>query len=297
MLSDMNLIKNLESFGDLYCRRYLDLWENEGIRTNWWIGLRFFLNHAFMRGRRDQLSEAYYTFTADALRQYFGISDKPAADDFSRLTAGHENFIRFRQTILEFKKRTGVKQSLNAIADSRFETEVASSSDLIGVLTRKARGVRSLNNDKDLLMVLSALAFLSGSGMPENIYLFILEKMRTGEDDKIKALIESIYAIGDKISTFILRDIALMNPELPVADKTYVFPVDTWVSQNALSIGCASGEASEVRRFFIEKAEATGSNVAKIAAGLWYMGFHSRDILIEGLRKHNFYKQDIRVCE
>jgi len=57
MLSDVTLIKNLEAFGDHYCRRYLDVWENEGIRTNWWTALMFFLNHAFMRGRRDQLSQ------------------------------------------------------------------------------------------------------------------------------------------------------------------------------------------------------------------------------------------------
>jgi len=90
-------------------------------------------------------------------------------------------------------------------------------------------------------------------------------------------------AISDKIATFIIRDIGLLNPEIKIEDKDYklAFPVDTWVIQIARKLGCDSKDIKEIKNHLIKKCKESHINPLKFAAGLWFLGFHSLDILLE----------------
>jgi hypothetical protein len=79
------------------------------------------------------------------------------------------------------------------------------------------------------------------------------------------------------------RDVILMNPELAIENASLVFPVDTWVSKIANKFGCESEDQDVVRSFFIKQMPARSA--AKIAAGLWYLGFHSLEIVLANLAK------------
>jgi hypothetical protein len=90
-----------------------------------------------------------------------------------------------------------------------------------------------------------------------------------------------IRAISDKIATFIIRDVGLINLEIVNKDYEKAFPVDTWVNKIARKIGCNGESIKEIKSYFIKKCEEANINPLKFAAGLWFLGFHSLDILLE----------------
>ena len=273
------IIKNLEALGNRYGNRYLKIWRGD-IAENWWTAFTFFFNHAFMRGRRDQLSEEYFRYAMGVLKEYFCLSDNPDENDFLKLVCNRSEFIKDFDDIMEFKKGVGRKQTSNSIQHGSFYNEIAVSHPLVNKLVAKttSKGLRTLNNDKDLLMVLSSLAFLTRQGMPSNIHNYILNQLSQGYGTSISKAIKEIYAVGDKLSAFLLRDIILLNPGLRVELPSLVFPVDTWVLKIAKKLGCNSEDHQEVRAYFINRLG--GISAAKVAAGLWYMGFNSLDILL-----------------
>lgn len=283
---DSTIIKNLEAFGDRYCCRYLDLWRDD-IAENWWTAFRFFYNHTFMRGRKDQLSEEYFRHAMDVLKEYFCLQDNPGEEDFLKLVRHRDQFNKDFNDIMNFKKGLGRKQTANSIQDRSFHNEIVVIHPLVDKLLGKTSigGQRSLNNDKDLLMVLSSLSFLTRQGMPANVHNYILNELKLGNANSVAKDIQEIYAVGDKLSAFILRDIILLNPALRVEHQSLAFPIDTWVVKIAKKLGCKSGDHQEVRTYFIDGLE--GMSVAKVAAGLWYLGFNSLDILLMNLDKYD----------
>jgi hypothetical protein len=281
---DSTIIGNLESLGDRYCSRYLEIWRSD-IAENWWTAFRFFFNHAFMRGRRDQLSEEYFRYAIVALKEYFCIPDNPVEKDFLKLVRHHSDFIKDFAAIMTFKISSERKRTANSIRDGAFNTEITATHPLVNKLVAKSNihGQRSLNNDRDLLMVLSSLSFLTHQGMPANIHNYIVNQLTAGNTKGVVKAIKEVYAVGDKLSAFILRDIILMNPNIKAEDQSLAFPIDTWVVKVANRLGCTSEDHAEIRKFFIDRLE--GTSAAKVAAGLWYLGFNSLDILLVNLDK------------
>ncbi|MBC7334405.1 MAG: hypothetical protein H5T85_08160, partial [Actinobacteria bacterium] len=102
-MKDSNmLMKNIERLGERYCRKYLDSWNKERLQNNWWEALKFFFNHSFMRGRRDELSNEYYYFTIRTLEDYFSITNRDLDNSYERLKEREEHFDK--ECILTFKK-------------------------------------------------------------------------------------------------------------------------------------------------------------------------------------------------
>ncbi len=73
-MNEQEIIRKIESYGDDYCRDYLEEWDDEVLSTNWWEALKFFFAHSFMRGRQDTLSNEYYYFAVSILKDYFSIN-------------------------------------------------------------------------------------------------------------------------------------------------------------------------------------------------------------------------------
>ncbi|HPW17807.1 MAG TPA: hypothetical protein PLP83_05445 [Candidatus Aminicenantes bacterium] len=271
----------LEILGELYCRKYLIRWDD--ISANWWTAFDFFFDHASMRGRRDELSAEYANFIVAAIKRHFDIPDRPSELEFTKITYHREEFARSLEDIIQFKKTANSRLTSNALKDHPFHDEIARRYSLVHALIKGTRGEgsRPLNNDKDLMMVLSALVFLTRPGMPANIHNYMAGQLREGKAAELARDLEAIHYLGDKLSSFIIRDVILMNPELAIENANLVFPVDTWVQKIAGKLGCVSRNHDEVREFFINSLG--GKSPVKIAAGLWYLGFNSLDIVCANL--------------
>ncbi len=287
------LLSKFEVLGTKYCKRYLwSTWDKGELEDNWWLALQLFLNHAFMRGRRDDLSEEYYRYTKDALTEYFMIPKKPCEKDFAPIVAMKGCFDR---TIIErFKQDKKMRRIGNSVKHPEFRNEVAEENDLIRCFLEK-RVVRFddipgksqrtvyLGFDRDMMMVLDVLKYLTADKARTNIYNYICDKLANSGVRTTYEELTKIYAIGDKISAFIIRDIGLLNTSLKIDEYEFAFPVDTWVLKIAKKLGCETNDLKKVKSWFIDKCVADHLDPPRVAAGLWYLGFNSLDIVLDNL--------------
>ena len=287
MKSHNNLIKNIERLGERYCRRYLDSWNNKRLQDNWWEALKFFFSHSFMRGRRDELSNEYYYFTIRTLENYFPISNQDLDRFYEKIKEQKRYFNK--ECILKFKKENKIGRG-NSIKHGDFRKEVAENNPIISLLiTPKNIEVKwdretynkklFLANDEDVMMVLDVLKFVSDD--KKNIYNYLRNMI---VNSGVKAAYEKLTkmrAISDKIATFTIRDVGLINLGIVNKDYEWAFPVDTWVSKIARKLGCNDKGIEEIKQYLIKKCKNTDIDPLKFAAGLWFLGFHSLDILLE----------------
>ena len=94
-------------------------------------------------------------------------------------------------------------------------------------------------------------------------------------------MLTKIRDISYKIATLTIRDVGLINLGIINKDYEWAFPVDTWVSKIARKLGCNDKGVGEIKQYFIEKCKDADINPLKFAAGLWFLGSHSLDILLE----------------
>lgn len=76
-------------------------------------------------------------------------------------------------------------------------------------------------------MVFDVLKFISDDNK-KNIYNYIKTTIQNNNTQTIYNELISLRSVGDKIASFIIRDIGLMNPGIIGNDYEHAFPVDTW---------------------------------------------------------------------
>lgn len=262
--------KNIESLSRYYFDSYLDRFDKNQLENDWWYSLQFFLDHSFDRGRRDELSKMYCTFTVDTLDDYYSISNNPllAFDELKKDRKSLDISL-----IYNFKK---INKGRNCIKDPKFSI-LKNENELIDILTndrdvtysivdkRYSKNDVSLKNELDLLMVLDVLNFLVKNNEP-NIYSYIKRHMENGDNEKIYNQLTSITGIGDKIASFIMRDIGLLN-NIEMEKYDYVFPVDTWVAQVAGKIGCNKSSFRGIKECSLKNCMNYQVDPLKFAAG------------------------------
>ena len=122
------------------------------------------------------------------------------------------------------------------------------------------------------MMILDVLKIVSNDEK-KNIYHYIKETIKNfGIDTAYKELVK-IRAVADKIASFVIRDIGLMNAGLISEHYEKAFPVDTRVNKMAQRLGF-----EEVKKFLIQKSLEYNVNPLKFAAGLWMCGFNNLDL-------------------
>lgn len=291
----MHKISFFENYGREYKKRILGGWDTTRLETNWWYALDFFFSHSFMRGRNDELSNEYYFFTIQALESLWG--GNPATDQSARV-AFNASLKHCDMSLIRQFKQTHKLGKGNSLTHKFFSDEVSSKNPVIHALMQPQKvkieweshsyeKTIHLGNDEDIMMVLESLKFISQrckAGM--NIYVWLKSQLARGEIAAAYERLSTIRAVADKIATFTIRDVLLMNSDLPITDMSMVFPVDTWVKQIAMGLGCESEDIDSVKRFFEEICAKENLSPLLVNSGLWYVGTHSLEILLELLKKN-----------
>lgn len=304
-------IKNIEYLGDKYCEKHLSDWNKNPsvLQNNWWEGLKYLFKHSFMRGRNDKLSNAFCEFTITVIKENYNINDSNSGEtNYSHLDEAYEKLVSQRhyfdkKIILASKQKAGLGKN-SFLKNKNLTEEIIEKNPFIKMLVtprnisfewnnQTHKTETKLTNDDDTMMVLDTLKFITSSPENKNIYKVIKDKL---ENQQLKEAYElltgpsnvdiskkNFNAIGDKIASFIIRDILLLNPGIKVKDEDLkmVFPVDTWVRKIARKLKFQAKTDREIKEKFINLCKENGINIPKCAAGLWYLGFHSLDILIE----------------
>ena len=142
-------------------------------------------------------------------------------------------------------------------------------------------------------MVLDTLNFMSSSSKKTNLYKYFNDLIKRNEIDVAYLELNKLSGIGDKISTFFLRDVTIINNyNLDENQMKYVFPVDTWVAQITSLLAdkqFSTERPNEIKKYFIENYP--DNNLPLIAAGIWFLGFNSLSIAIEYVKLKNL-KED-----
>ena len=298
MISD-RIIRNIAILGERYRKEHLGKQDVKELQQNWWKALTFFFDHAFYRGRRDQLSYEYCSFTKETLKEYFKIDKLGLEESYRRMKNMKHLFDK--EVILEFKsKNRQDKKIVNSLSEElreNFQKEISSKNDLINrLITEKEIELKRnhkkyiknvcINNDEDLMMVLDTLKFISSDNRKKNIYNFLKDTIANYGPKKAYEELIQLRAVSDKIATFTIRDIGLLNPGLITYDYEFAFPIDTWVRQIAKKLRCQEKESdSQIKKFLINKCKRAPAQIdpLKFAAGLWYLGFHAINLAWEYL--------------
>ncbi len=293
MKIDRNFLEKIEELGQSYYDKYLINLSDDALSKNWWKALKFFFSHSFMRGRRDQLSHEYYTFTIKVLEEYFNL-DRDV--DFRNLESKRHIF--GSDIIKQFKKDKKIGRK-NSLKHQEFK-DIEEKNPLIKTLTTrkeiKVEWIETqytkklfLGNDIDVMMVLDTLKFITEKNDRNNLYVYVKNKLENGKiEDAYDELIENIYGVSDKIASFFIRDILLLNPSIKIDQNylEYAFPIDTWVLNISGKLGIKSKNIPEIKKHFIRSATVEKLCPLKIAAGLWYLGFNCLEILMESYFKN-----------
>ncbi len=331
-MSNDILLDNLEKLGELYRnnKEYLGQWEKNVLKdeNNWWEALKFFLNHSLMKGRRDSLSLDYYYFTCKVIEETYKINED-RGEAYKKIQKDRDNKkFDYKEIVENFKRDEGKKLNSNILLNKEDKTNEQKKSkknkeeleakkiinkkfkdsvngntlvkELINdklVENRRKNNHYSLENDKDLCMILKVLEFISDANR-KNVYTYLLDLIK---EDNIKQAydeVKKLKEIGDKLSCFILRDILLLNEDISLKEEDYIyaFPIDTWVLKNAKKLGfleseeisknlteMSSKEKDSIKQKLIEKNK--NHNHLKFAAGLWLIGIKSLELLVENYLK------------
>lgn len=289
--NEKTILKNIEGLGCRYMSEHLTKWNEEKLQYDWWEAVKFFFSHSFMRGRRDELSNEYYCFTIDLLGKFFQIKATDLDTSYNNIK-NYSSLLGSSQ-IKKFKSDNNISKK-NSIKHSKFKRDIANNNKLIEALIEpskteviwKEKNYKKeihLGNDEDLMMVLDVLKFITDNDKQKNIYNFFKGLIKCYKINDAYKILNKIRAISDKISTLIIRDLLLMNPMLEIKDKDFefAFPVDTWVCKIAQKLNIKTKNFEEIKKEFIKKSTEYKISPIKLAAGLWYLGFNSLDILLE----------------
>jgi len=280
------ILRNIEKLGHKYIEVHLNSFDTNKLENNWWEAIKFLFSRSFARGRRDELSHEYNTFAVSTIEKFFNITENSIDESHERFNKHLDYFDK--QSIVDFKKSC---KSRNCIKDSKFQSQVASKNDFINALVT-AKNVKIdwngksktknmyLNFDLDLMMVLDVLKYASKK--EGTIYSYLKDLIaKNGTKAAYDELIQ-ISGVQDKIASFIIRDICLLNIGLISNEYEYAFPVDTWVSQVSYKLGCKGG-IQDIKCCLIKSCQEYEINPLLFAAGLWYLGINSFDLLIKHL--------------
>ena len=117
----------------------------------------------------------------------------------------------------------------------------------------------------------------------ENIVIYSIEKIQNGHIKELYNELNDIKGIGQKTSSFFLRDLVLLF-ELKInkkEDAVYLQPIDTWVRKGLeVLFGIKDENDKELKRKIANICRSVEDSV-KFNAGLWIIGTHPYHILNE----------------
>ena len=230
--------------------------------------LFFILSYSFYQGRKDEMSERFEKSAKKTLEEFFKETD-PFSSSFGRI---HKKGLKGSEYEEELKPRY---------------------SKLLEIL--EANGV---NKRGDRLMVASLINFVE-SNEEKNLVKMIIQKIKSKNTSKAYEELDSIWSIGPKIASLILRDVVYiyeLENYLDREDYYFLQPVDTWVHQVSEKLRLIdlekakdkngkstiySGEAKDIT----DKCFELDVNPIHYNQGAWYIGSNSLQILLKNIDK------------
>lgn len=102
-----------------------------------------------------------------------------------------------------------------------------------------------------------------------SIIAHIRSELKEGRTSSVHKWLKTVNGVGDKIASFLLRDVELAYQLHAAVDRHLLQPIDVWVQR------CTSlclGERGNVARAIVEASALEGVSDTRVNAGMWYFG-------------------------
>jgi len=149
--------------------------------------------------------------------------------------------------------------------------------------------LHGVNNHYDQRMVIESIRFIRDNlkDYDYNIFNWAIDLIRTNCCPEAFSALTGIFAIGDKLATFYLRDVTLVSDLEPtIRSESYIYfqPIDTWVKQVSDAIGITEPTDREilvVKEKIVACCLEVGVSPLLFNAGAWMAGANAFRLIIE----------------
>ncbi len=157
---------------------------------------------------------------------------------------------------------------------------------------------RGLNKKNDRIMIIHLINKISTlMEFNYNLVYYIKICIENGKLIKIYSELDNIFSFGPKICSLILRDIvSVFSLEDKISKSEYYMlqPIDTWVFKISQHIGLIEEKDIDINhnkhsKLICDKCNEYKVNSIEYNQGVWYLGKHSLDIIINNLDNINYF--------
>src|SRR6266516_7635321 len=148
---------------------------------------------------------------------------------------------------------------------------------------------RGVNNRHDRRMVRESISFITNDLQDYNCNVFnwAVEAIQRQKSAEAFAALVSIHAIGNKLATFYLGDVTLLEDiedSIRGEDYGYFQPIDTWVEQVTRTLGITDeddqSKISVIKDKIIRECLAAEVSQLLFNAGAWMVGANAYSLLL-----------------
>lgn len=239
------------------------------ILSSWWMSLIFFFDRVFYLGRRDDVSSMFERAAIKALEELLGATDEQKLDKLLSLRdlrcLEYTRYQKCPDLYDQLKSKYHIQQPDGTIKMS------------------------STGKERDREMTVDTLRFVAENLEKHdyNLVKYAISKINNHEIKKLYDDLVSIRQIGDKTATLFLRDtVAVYDLENQIADSDYILlqPIDTWVRKVSEKLKLAPRKTpdKQLKNVIIRACINEGFSPIKFNQGIWYLGFHSLELILDG---------------
>lgn len=278
-------VKNLKETG-----LEVEFKETNELRTDPFLAALTMLNHFFMRGRNDELSNKYFKITRSALNK---LKDENYSGDFLQVIKVVDEGLK--NDVRDFFQKQSTKNTLNSDRRGDF-SRLFEHTTLISGLLNETIADKKLNNDVDFQMIIGALSFIN-KHKEKNVTNYCLKQIEDNKTAELFCELKDIYGVGDKLASFYLRNLAALffpEKEFQKDEMKYYLPIDTWIVQVLKHFKNAekgyknvSYNPDEAKNDMINLIQEYSLNPIAFNQGCWYVGYHSFDLIVDCLSKNS----------
>ena len=254
----------------------------EEIKNNWWYSLIFLFDRTFYRGRSDELSARFEKITINALKKILCEPDEKISsiDKVLRLhNQGQLDYTKYGYTTK--MEAQGHSSELKEPLDKKY---------FFDSTKPKKKSITGRETDRE--MVIDSLRLVSKlQGYNHSLIKYTIDNVTNENLYHIYDKVTGIRYVGPKTGSLFIRDVVViyqLEDYLEDNDYQYVQPVDTWVRQMCERFGWVEENTNteDVVKIMTQECKKADVSPLRFNQGLWYLGSHALDLLLEGFSLH-----------
>lgn len=246
-------IKKVADFQKRYVKEFLheEMLQKEEYLKSEKSAIFFVLSYSFYQGRLNKVSEMFRDRAFEVIGKFLKSNN---------ILANSDNFIKDKNELI--KKYQGLYD-----------------------LLKKGK----VNKENDRLMVLSLINFVQ-SKKQKNILVHIIGQIKNGKIKGVYNELDSLRSFGQKVTSFVLRDIVViyeLRKHLKKNEFQFVQPIDTWVHRVSKSMEIVKRKNIYTREpiDIVNVCIKYGVDPINYNQGAWYIGANSFKVLMNNVNK------------